>query len=42
MKRLLLFIVGLSLYGQAYKEKPEADLKIKKVSQPYLEYPISD
>jgi len=29
-------------YGQAYKEKPDADLKITKVSQPYLEYPHAD
>jgi len=29
-------------YGQAYKEKLDADLKITKVSQPYLEYPIRD
>jgi hypothetical protein len=29
-------------YGQAYKEKPDADLKITKVSKPYLQYPIGD
>jgi hypothetical protein len=29
-------------YGQAYKEKPDADLKITKVSQPYLKYPSMD
>ncbi|HEV2665877.1 MAG TPA: hypothetical protein VG324_13250 [Blastocatellia bacterium] len=26
-------------YGHAYKKKPDADLKITKVSQPYLTYP---
>jgi hypothetical protein len=29
-------------YGQAGEEKPDADLKITKVSQPYLEYPHRD
>jgi hypothetical protein len=29
-------------YGRAYKEKPDPDLKITKVSRPYLKYPSMD
>jgi hypothetical protein len=29
-------------YGQAYKEKPDAQLKIKAISKPYLEYMDTD
>ena len=29
-------------YGQAYKEKPDEDLKITKVSRPYLALPAMD
>jgi hypothetical protein len=29
-------------YGAAYEEKPDVELKITKVSQPYLEYPHMD
>jgi hypothetical protein len=29
-------------YGQAYKDKPDEDLKITKVSRPYLKYPSMD
>jgi hypothetical protein len=29
-------------YGQAYKEKPDEELKIKAISKPYLEYMNTD
>ena len=29
-------------YGQRYKKKPDAELKITKISRPYLEYPQMD
>jgi hypothetical protein len=29
-------------YGQAYKEKPDRELKIKAISKPYLEYMDTD
>ena len=29
-------------YGQGYKERADEDLKITKVSQPYLDYPHYD
>ncbi|MDQ3817391.1 MAG: hypothetical protein M3362_06840 [Acidobacteriota bacterium] len=29
-------------YGQAYREKPDEELKIKSISKPYLEYMNTD
>ncbi len=31
-----------TLYGQSYKPKPDNQLIITKISQPYLEYPTMD